>query len=287
MTGRVDGRGYVLQQYNENDTIVILEPAIEGAAVYAIGEKAFLSKREIVKVVLPEGVSMVGDWAFAHMKKLEEVSFYRTDISFGKKVFLGCDNLVKIWFRTADYATDRAYLSAASLKMCGERLLSFEGTDAGWFAAYDGQLLQFLAESDSFGFEPAFIGWFQDEDVDDQKEVFAEKKRLDKVKLVLQRLVFDACLSEADRTTLTAYVTKNASVRRLRMVASQMDFGGGALYGDSLRLVRKWQEMGGFEFLPPAKLLELLPEADPEVRAYLMECAVPASGEDFFAGFDL
>lgn len=285
MIGRSDERGYILQQYTENDSVVILENGPETEPIYAIGDKAFLSRRDVVKVLLPDSVRKVGDWAFAHMKKLEEISFPAEEIDFGRKVFLGCDNLLKVTVRGRD-AEDRAYLTAASLKLCGENLLKPAKEDADWYRAYDAVLLQFLAEKDTDGFEPAFIGWFQDEDVDDQRELYGVQKRKDKVKYALQRLVFDAYLAPDTMKMLKAFLLTDDR-ERLDAVTEQMDAGNGAFFGDCLRLVRMWKEVGGFAYLSATELLERLPEADPEVRAYLMECAVPAGSDDFFAGFDL
>ena len=50
-----------------------------------IDDKAFLGNRNLISVNI--NCSSVGNWAFAHCKRLRTVKIYRLDISIGRDVF--------------------------------------------------------------------------------------------------------------------------------------------------------------------------------------------------------
>lgn len=66
--------------------------------VKSIAKKAFLSKKYLRNVTVPDTVEEVGDWAFAHCDALREVNFGGRDVRFGKAVFLECPGLRAIRF---------------------------------------------------------------------------------------------------------------------------------------------------------------------------------------------
>lgn len=66
---------------------------IEGMPVTALGKKAFLSQKHLRKVILPDTIAEVGDWAFAYCSGLKQVELPKREISFGKSVFLECGAL--------------------------------------------------------------------------------------------------------------------------------------------------------------------------------------------------
>ena len=53
-------------------------------------------------------------------------------------------------------------------------------------------------------------------------------------------------------------------------------------YGGNVSYFKLWQKIGGFGIYSPEYLLEHLPEADPEVRAFLMESRLNMEGNNNF-----
>lgn len=83
----------VYTKYTETDNYVAV-PSHEGdEAITTIGAKAFLSCKQVEKLVLPASVTAIEDWAFAHMHHLKELEMPANPIRFGKQVFLDCHEL--------------------------------------------------------------------------------------------------------------------------------------------------------------------------------------------------
>ncbi len=92
--------------YAGNGSVAGAPGRIEGYPVTAIGKKAFLSKKRLRRVLLPDSVEEVEDWSFAYCDELEEICFPRKNIRFGKAVFLGCGSLRRIAVQEPSGAAD-------------------------------------------------------------------------------------------------------------------------------------------------------------------------------------
>lgn len=276
MSGIVIENGYRFEKYTGNDTRVILPDAIEGRPLTVIGAKAFLSCRNVERLVLPDSLEQVEDWAFAHMKGLEELVFPAKDIAFGKKVFLGCTGLKRIVFSGAgnQYEGISYFLASVAALMEDVPLrLGLASDREGqwkWLEEYDRMLERYLARPDTYGFEPAFIGWFNVEDVDDQQEAYIRKRRQQKAELVFQRLLYPDHMAESMRQKLADYLLGRQEKDIPALILSLFE-STDTDYGNHVCYLRIWQEIGGFEIYSPQFLLERMPYADPEVRAFLME----------------
>lgn len=73
---------------------------IEGCPVAVIERKAFLSRKTLHAVTLPDTIEEIGDWAFAHCDNLREISLPGKDIRFGRAVFKNCGKLKRIAVRS-------------------------------------------------------------------------------------------------------------------------------------------------------------------------------------------
>ena len=67
-----------ITEYIGNDREVCVPPTIDGMPVVKIGEKAFGENKMISKVVLPEGLTTLGDWVFFYCTNLVSISFPST-----------------------------------------------------------------------------------------------------------------------------------------------------------------------------------------------------------------
>lgn len=277
-----------IDRYDGYDKSVILPNAIDGKPVAVIGAKAFLSCRAVERLQLPETVEQIEDWAFAHMKNLEELSLPAKDIALGKRVFLGCQSLKRVTLSGAEGLYEGIpYFLASMVTLMEEKRVDFRlvGSREGqwlWLEEYDKALTQYIDREDAYGFEPAFIGWFNVEDVDDQQQDFIRARRKCKIELAFQRLLYGERLEPEMKGKLSAYLLEAP-----QLVLEQFADAAGA-DDRAVGRLKLWQEIGGFEVLAPQTLLDALPEADPEVRAFLMECQwQEKDAEDFFAGLEL
>lgn len=301
MSAEKSKKYYAYESYTGNDTHVILPAQKDGLPLTVIAAKAFLSCRTIERLELPDTLEQVEDWAFAHMKNLRELIFPPKEIQFGKKVFLGCDNLERISLRgMKDQYEGIPFFLASMVRWLDEMpvQLALAGDPQGqweWLDTYDRALLDFLDKPDDVGFEPAFIGWFHVEDVDDQKQDYIVERRKCKIRLALQRLRYPEGASQNTQRQLGEFLlgagenqddTRNCEASRMPSLFLELCRVEG--YGQDIRYFQIWQHIGGFALYSPQFLLEQLPEADPEVRGFLMNCSLSQERkDDFFEGMEL
>ena len=289
--------GYRYEKYNKNDTYVILPSEIDAQPLTIIGTKAFLSCRHVEKLILPETLEQVEDWAFAHMKGLQEIFFPAKEILFGKKVFLGCDALQKVvltfggqpaqdqyegipYFLASVFrlSMDSIHSELANLRLAGDAEGQWQ-----WLARYDEALTVYLLRPDDYDFEPAFIGWFDVEDVDDQRIGYMAEQIKKKIALAFKRLLYPERLSEETETKLGKYLVDKVSEQVLELMKDT-----DSEYAKDARYFHIWQRIGGFKQYSPKYLLEQLEDGDPEVRSFLLGCELEENtGEDFFENLEL
>ena len=115
-----------------------LPAQIEGCAVAAVDRKAFLSRKSLCTIVMPDSVEEVGDWAFAHCDSLREVSFPGRQVRFGRAVFKDCSSLGRIAVR-GKAAFCAELLAAAVTMMDAYYLLNLCGAAGnGWSSGISG-----------------------------------------------------------------------------------------------------------------------------------------------------
>lgn len=287
--------GFRYERYNGQERKVSLPAFIEGSPLTVIGAKAFLSCKSVEKLTLPHTLEEVEDWGFAHMKRLEEVIFPAKAIRFGKKVFLGCDRLKRICLtgiaRETFYEGIPCFLAAVfrffpegyegsllqDLHMAGDAQGQWK-----WLAAYDSALMDFIGKEDEDGFEPAFIGWFHVEDVDDQKQVYILKRREDKIFLVFQRLLYPKGMAGDTKAVLHQYL------REYTDFIVEI-FSRDTVYGRDIRCYRIWRETGGLERRHSEQLMKSITGEEPELRSFLLSCQLEkvCLEKDFFEGLEL
>ena len=103
-----DGSGVVIAQYNGNLTALTIPSTIQGMPVKEIGEQAFVGKRmdytrplwngavDITSVVIPSGVTTIGNTAFGSQQRLTSITIPGTVTSIGGEAFKGCTALASI-----------------------------------------------------------------------------------------------------------------------------------------------------------------------------------------------
>ena len=277
-----------LDKYEGCDRDVTLLKEVSGKPLAVIGTKAFLSCREIERLELPETVNRIEDWAFAHMKNLQKIVLPAKDIFLGKKVFLGCHSLKRVELSgTQNLYEGIPYFLASMLTLMVEVPVSFQTAgdlQGQWnfLKDYDKALSQYLDREDTYGFEPAFIGWFNVEDVDDQQQEFIRERRKCKIDLAFQRLLYSEGLERETEKVLSEYLLRTWELVKELFTDKERE------YSRNVQYYRIWKKIGGFSVLAPQALLDEMTEAEPEVRAFLVECELNSgTAETFFAELEL
>ena len=86
------GDGVTITKYNGEAKRVIIPSELDGKKVTAIGNDAFLTK-QITNVIIPEGVTSIGEQAFYSCRDLTKVKIPQTVKSIGKQAFYNCRSL--------------------------------------------------------------------------------------------------------------------------------------------------------------------------------------------------
>lgn len=82
--------------YTGTDAVVTVPAVIDGYTVAEIGEMAFGDNRHLTKIVLPEGLKIIGDGAFIVCSALREIQIPESVVNIGLGAFSGCIALEEI-----------------------------------------------------------------------------------------------------------------------------------------------------------------------------------------------
>jgi outer membrane murein-binding lipoprotein Lpp len=103
---RVENGKAIVTSYDGRATLVTVPATLDGYPVIAIGERAFEGK-PVAAVVLPEGLQMIGWFAFYGCDKLHDVTIPASVNSIGYAVFDGCTHVTLIC-KEGSYAAEYA-----------------------------------------------------------------------------------------------------------------------------------------------------------------------------------
>ena len=189
----VRAEGIFVTRFQGMASEVKVPERIEGIFVTGIGKKAFLSRKNLCRVVLPVNIQEIGDWAFAYCDALEQVTMPERRILFGKTVFMGCGSLVRI---TSSTGSVPAELLAAAVRDF-EAYYLLDMTEAGsaeWLKKWDAKLAAILHTPDQEGYSKQVLCGEEDYGSTDL-EAYKSASRRRKVRLALLRCLFSQGLS--------------------------------------------------------------------------------------------
>lgn len=256
--------------------------------ITTIGAKAFLSCREVEKLILPDTLIQAEDWAFAHMKRLKELVLPAKEIQWGKQVFLGCSSLERVTLSQVSMLPGLSSFLATVFTCFTDHtpdflasLASLDGQKA-WLSEYDQMLQDFLEAPDEQGFVPAFIGWFDVEDVDDQKLRYLQERRLLKARLAFQRLQTSENLSPAFQSCF-----ENCLLSQKDLILQQIQESTFPEQ-NNISFYHILHASGGLDTDTAAVLLDCESVTDAEVRSFLIGLQTAGqNGDSFFDNLGL
>ncbi len=261
---------------------VTVPESIEGQPVTIIGKKAFLSKKNLRKVNLPESIREIGDWAFAYCDSLEQVTLGSREITFGKAVFLECGSLR--FLTIAGRSETVAALLASAVTAAGAYyLLSVE--EAGnreWFSKWDARMLAVLRGADDEGYSRQVLCGEEDYGSTDL-EAFRSEQRKKKVRLLLLRLLYPDDLDAETETEMREYLkehTKGCPAEETWQVILKE-------HGNDKTYYELFTGLGCVDEENFNELINDIGENYPEMKAYLMRYKAEQIGyTDFFHDLD-
>lgn len=201
----------IYEKNEKNSAVVSIENTDNNDPYTAIGNKAFLSCKNVCEIRLPDTICEIGDWAFAHMKDLKKIVLPANNISIGREVFLDCNNLEEIVIYPDETGNKgMAYLLASCITILHSySLLDFKmaaENNQEWCEKYDAELFKFIMKADDSDFKFYIVGWYNDECEEEQLERHIEKTKTEKLMLCFLRLKYDFNMGVKTKTNLVSYI---------------------------------------------------------------------------------
>ena len=304
-TYRIAGENVTITGYDGRADELKIPAFIAEKAVNKIGKKAFLSRKSLLKVILPETIEIMEEWAFAYCSSLQSVLLPKKKMEFGKGVFFHCDSLQEIravkneenavesggniWaIQEADVENTQKHLhpwkllGVVPVLMDAEYLLTpWEAEEAHWIEKWDARMLNILNSEDGEGYSKVVL--CGEEDLSASFEEFVEKKRQMKAQLAFIRLMNPYCLKEEIEQQLLDYVrthTKNCESEAAWEVVKQ--------HGDEKAYFEIFTETRCLSDENFDAVLEDLGQYHAEMKAYFMRYKEEKmKKEDFFDSLSL
>ena len=276
----------VVGAYSGRDAELVIPEQVEDFPVVWIGKKAFLSNKTLRKIVLPETLAGIGDWAFAYCGRLEKVTLPYRRLEIGLGVFRECPALSQIADREGAQE-DVSFLLAATVGLL-DAVYLFDLENAGsenWLAAFDVRMKNRMALADNDGFSKMLLCGEEDcGSRDTDIGYYMEQKRREKVRLAMLRLFHDYGLKEEFRAELAAYLLSHVkgceSEETWRVILEE--------HGDERQFYELLTQLGGVTEENFQGMMEDMGERHAEMKAYLMRYHDgQRRTEDAFAEFAL
>lgn len=230
-TYRIIGENIIITSYDGRADEPEIPAFIEDKPVRIIGKKAFLSRKSLLKVSLPETIETLEEWAFAYCSNLQSVVLPKKKMEFGKGVFFHCNSLQEIravsgeeyaWYcsgkvsesqketieKTQNTPHPWKLLGVVPVLMDAEYLLTpWEAEECHWIEKWDARTLNILNSEDGEGYSKVVL--CGEEDLSASYEEFVEKKRQMKAQLAFIRLMNSYCLNTEMERQLLSYVREH------------------------------------------------------------------------------
>lgn len=281
---RKEENGIWIDEMDSRAAEVAIPEQIGGVPVTGIYKKAFFNSRFLVSLKLPETLTEIGDWAFAHCPRLTHVSLWQKEMKLGKSLFLGSEKINEIELLPAGDADVSALFAAAITLLDAEYLVNTsEAGSKEWLQKWDSRLLEIVNRSDQEGFTKQILCGEEDYGSTDLG-LYETLRRKEKVRLCFTRLLHPCGISEQTREALTAYLLEHtcgcATQEAWEVVRTE--------YAHKRQFYEFFVEIGGISENNFDAALAELGERQPELKAYLMRHKEEKLGyTDFFDSLSL
>ena len=200
----------ILTEYRGRDISLVIPEYVEGKPVTVIGKKAFLGAKSLQKLVLPESLMQIQDWAFAFCSNLESINLPQKKLDIGQGIMKDCFKLQQIIIAEDEpEAEGISYLLAAVMNKL-EAFYLFDTSAAGsrsWLEQWDARLMSLMEQEDTEGFSKMLLCGEEDYgSKDNNLDYYVEQKRRFKVRLAMLRLIYDIGLQPSVRNKLLSYL---------------------------------------------------------------------------------
>lgn len=200
----------ILTEYRGRDISLTIPECVDEWPVTVIGKKAFLGAKSLQKLVLPDSLMQIQDWAFAYCSNLESLTLPRKKLDIGQGIMKDCFKLKQIIIADDEpEAEGISYLLAAVMNKL-EAFYLFDPSAAGsrsWLEQWDTRLVSLMEQEDTEGFSKMLLCGEEDYgSKDNNLDYYVEQRRKFKVRLAMLRLIYDTGLKSPIRDELLSYL---------------------------------------------------------------------------------
>lgn len=217
-----NGKRIRITDYSGTDAELRIPEKIEGLPVRALTKKTFLSRKQLRKVILPDTLEEIGDWAFAYCTNLESVWLPKKEVKLGSRIFMECPHVRRIYIyklgtaieemtsesRRSEDGQKAELLAAATLMLDAEYLMNLaEAGSEEWIRKWDARMDDVLKLEDADGYTKMIL--CGEEDYGSNIDDFIKNKRKSKVRLAFLRLMNPIGLSPEKEELLKEYLVSH------------------------------------------------------------------------------
>lgn len=216
----IQGDEAIITAYEGREREVVLPEQIENYPVTKIAKKAFMGNRYLKGIVFPKSLHTIEDWAFAHCEKFQIISLYYKEYKLGRGVFLECNKLAKANLLDGDSVITNQITEQQLESLLGILILTVTSLDAyylfsptqilsaGWQELVDARVTSILNSDDMDGYS-LVVSCGEEDYSSTNMEAFLSEKCKRKVRLLLQRLLFDFGLKKEQRDVFITYLKEH------------------------------------------------------------------------------
>ncbi|MBP3755159.1 MAG: leucine-rich repeat protein [Lachnospiraceae bacterium] len=182
--------------------LTVPDASDDGKPVTTVLKKAFLGKRTLKKIILPDYVRSIGDFCFAHCINLSEVVL--PSCNAGEGIFTGCRSLQKI--SLPGLSEDKKVLLAGAVRNGAPAHLSdIEKIEDDFLSKWDAWAISVLQAPDDEGFLNQILCGEEDYGSSD-KGAYESSRRVLKASLSMLRLLNPEALTDKASDIFKNYV---------------------------------------------------------------------------------
>ncbi len=180
--------------------------------VISIGKKAMLSRKSLRRVILPETIEEIGDWAFAYCDALREVVLPEKEIRFGKGIFRECGRVKSVSVRGKHQDVGALLAAAVTLLDTPYLFTPVHCGEEDWLIQWDARMLQLLHAADQDGYSKMVLCGEEDYgSKENNLDYFLNQKRKSKVRIAFMRLLHPLGLKDTVKKELELYLLEHTA----------------------------------------------------------------------------
>lgn len=173
--------------------------------VTAVSKKAFLGRKTLKRISLPQSITSVGDWCFTNCLNLISISM--PSCMTGEGIFNGCTSLEEIML--PGISGDMGALLAGAVRYgAPPHLTDITKIENDRYEKWDAWVKRLLAEPDDEGFTNQILCGEEDYGSCD-KDAYESRRRVMKASLCILRLLHPEKLSEANSSLMSDYLYRH------------------------------------------------------------------------------